>query len=260
GPLHGALRDHAHRSRHDASSDSARRQRSARADRPADGVLSRAEGSRQGGRARVLPARGPRLHGVLPPARSAAAAARVDRALDTRRRRQEIDRTVTDAPGSGAFPVAAQPATTAEQLTTLFALGREVASVLDLDELLQKIPELIARITKFQAFALYLLDPKRGELSVAYSIGYPEETARTLRRRRRRRRTADSRQRRARRSAVRRGGPGVECRARRSAQAQGPRDRRAESVVRHARSVHRSRRSDAAAVRGAGRRGDRERP
>jgi phosphoserine phosphatase RsbU/P len=88
---------------------------------------------------------------------------------------------VSDAPGSGTFPVAAQQATTAEQLTTLFALGREVASVLDLDELLQKIPQLIARITKFQAFALYLLDPKRNELSIAYSVGYPEETARTLR-------------------------------------------------------------------------------
>jgi len=62
-----------------------------------------------------------------------------------------------------------------EQLTTLFALGREVASVLDLDELLQKIPQLIARLTKFNAFAVYLLDPKRNELSVAYAIGYPDE-------------------------------------------------------------------------------------
>jgi len=71
-------------------------------------------------------------------------------------------------------------ATTAERLTTLFALGREVASVLDLDELLQKIPQLIARIMQFQAFAMYLLDPKRNELSVAYSVGYPEDVARTL--------------------------------------------------------------------------------
>jgi sigma-B regulation protein RsbU (phosphoserine phosphatase) len=71
-------------------------------------------------------------------------------------------------------------ATTAEQLTTLFALGREVASVLDLDELLQKIPQLIARLTKFTAFAMYLLDPKRNELTVAYSVGYPEDVARTL--------------------------------------------------------------------------------
>src|SRR5947207_3996618 len=68
-----------------------------------------------------------------------------------------------------------------EQLTTLFALGREVASVLDLDELLQKIPQLISRLTKFTAFAMYLLDPKRNELTVAYSVGYPEEVSRTLR-------------------------------------------------------------------------------
>jgi len=73
------------------------------------------------------------------------------------------------------------PASTAEQLTTLFALGREVTSVLDLDELLQKIPQLIARLTHFQAFAVYLLDPKREELTIAYSVGYPEEVARTLR-------------------------------------------------------------------------------
>ena len=68
-----------------------------------------------------------------------------------------------------------------EALTALFALGREVTSVLDLEELLQKIPELISRITHFQAFAVYLLDPKRNELTVAYSVGYPAEVARTLR-------------------------------------------------------------------------------
>jgi len=65
-------------------------------------------------------------------------------------------------------------ASTTEQLTTLFALGREVASVLDLDELLQRIPQLIARLTHFTAFAVYLLDPKRDELKIAYSVGYPE--------------------------------------------------------------------------------------
>jgi sigma-B regulation protein RsbU (phosphoserine phosphatase) len=68
-----------------------------------------------------------------------------------------------------------------ELVITLFELGREITSVLDLPELLQKIPQLIARITKFQAFAVYLLDPKRGELSIAYSVGYPEEVSRTLR-------------------------------------------------------------------------------
>jgi phosphoserine phosphatase RsbU/P len=73
------------------------------------------------------------------------------------------------------------PVTTNDQLTTLFALGREVASVLDLDELLRKIPELIARLTKFQAFAVYLLEPKKGELTIAYSVGYPDDVSRTLR-------------------------------------------------------------------------------
>src|SRR5262245_22071308 len=73
------------------------------------------------------------------------------------------------------------PNSSNEQLTTLFALGREVASVLDLDELLHKIPELIARLTKFQAFAVYLLDPKRNELTIAYSVGYPDDLAQNLR-------------------------------------------------------------------------------
>ena len=73
-----------------------------------------------------------------------------------------------------------QPASTTDLLTTLFALGREVTSVLDLTELLHKIPELIARLTKFHAFAVYLLDPVRDELSIAYSVGYPSDASRTL--------------------------------------------------------------------------------
>jgi len=68
-----------------------------------------------------------------------------------------------------------------EQLTTLFALGREVTATLDLEDLLPKIPLLIARLTHFTAFGLYLLDEKKQELSIAYSVGYPETTARTLR-------------------------------------------------------------------------------
>jgi phosphoserine phosphatase RsbU/P len=60
-----------------------------------------------------------------------------------------------------------------ELLATLFDLGRQVTAVLDLDDLLPKIPQLIARIISFEAFAVYLLDEKRGELRVAYSLGYP---------------------------------------------------------------------------------------
>src|SRR5262245_13119135 len=81
----------------------------------------------------------------------------------------------------GILHVSSPTPNTNEQLTTLFAFGREVTSVLDLDELLQKIPKLIARLTKFNAFAVYLLDPRRGELSIAYSVGYPEDVASGLR-------------------------------------------------------------------------------
>ena len=52
-------------------------------------------------------------------------------------------------------------------------------SVLDLEELLAKIPQLIARLTRFSAFSVYLLDDQRQELAIAYSIGYPEGVSAT---------------------------------------------------------------------------------
>ena len=61
-------------------------------------------------------------------------------------------------------------------LLTLFDLGRQVVSVVDLDELLQQIPDLIARLIPFDAFAVYLVDEKRGEMRVAYGVGYPDTT------------------------------------------------------------------------------------
>jgi sigma-B regulation protein RsbU (phosphoserine phosphatase) len=81
-------------------------------------------------------------------------------------------------------PVLAAPAAPPhirEFVTTLFELGREITSVLNLDELLQKIPQLIARITKFKAFAVYLLDPRGEELSIAYAVGYPDDVVWKLR-------------------------------------------------------------------------------
>jgi sigma-B regulation protein RsbU (phosphoserine phosphatase) len=64
-----------------------------------------------------------------------------------------------------------------ELLTTLFDLGRQVTAVLDLDDLLQQIPRLIGRLISFEAFAVYLLDERRGELREAYSVGYPDAAA-----------------------------------------------------------------------------------
>ena len=61
-----------------------------------------------------------------------------------------------------------------ELVVTLFDLGRQVTSVLDFDELLRQIPRLIGRLISFEAFAVYLLDERRGDLRMAYAVGYPE--------------------------------------------------------------------------------------
>ncbi len=53
--------------------------------------------------------------------------------------------------------------------------------MLDLDELLRRIPRLIARLTSFTVFSVYLLDEKRQDLKIAYAEGYPEEIVRHFR-------------------------------------------------------------------------------
>src|SRR6185436_21035187 len=81
------------------------------------------------------------------------------------------------APGAADSRGGPRPASESELLSTPFELGREVTSVLDLDELLAKIPQLIARLTQFSAFSVYLLDDQRQELRIAYAVGYPEDVA-----------------------------------------------------------------------------------
>src|SRR6187431_430122 len=78
------------------------------------------------------------------------------------------------APGAAGSPAPQRRAADSELLSTLFELGREVTAVLDLEELLAKIPQLIARLTKFSAFSVYLLDEKKQELRIAYAVGYPD--------------------------------------------------------------------------------------
>jgi sigma-B regulation protein RsbU (phosphoserine phosphatase) len=88
-----------------------------------------------------------------------------------------VTEPATKASTSPAAPI---PDNIREIVTTLFELGREITSVLDVDELLHKIPQLISRLSTFHAFGVYLLDPKGDELSIAYSVGYPEDLARTM--------------------------------------------------------------------------------
>jgi phosphoserine phosphatase RsbU/P len=92
---------------------------------------------------------------------------------------QAASPNATDTQHAADHPQANQSDT--ELLATLFELAREVTSVLDFDELLQKIPQLIARLTPFSVFAVYLLDERRGDLRIAYAVGYPEEVVKTFR-------------------------------------------------------------------------------
>ena len=89
------------------------------------------------------------------------------------------------APGSPDTPAAGASAalrpSAQERLSTLVDLGREVGGVLDLDELLAKIPQLIRRLTPFGVFSVYLLDDATQELRIAYAEGYPEEAAKSVR-------------------------------------------------------------------------------
>lgn len=78
-------------------------------------------------------------------------------------------------------PAASTRASYRDQLETLFDLGRQVTAVLDLEELLTRIPELIRRLIQFDAFAVYLLDSRRQELRIAYAVGYPEDAASRVR-------------------------------------------------------------------------------
>jgi phosphoserine phosphatase RsbU/P len=71
--------------------------------------------------------------------------------------------------------------TDTDLLSTLAELGREVTSVLAIEELLARIPVLIARLTQFSAFSVYLLDEKQQVLTIAYAVGYPEGVPGTLR-------------------------------------------------------------------------------
>jgi phosphoserine phosphatase RsbU/P len=66
-------------------------------------------------------------------------------------------------------------------LALLFELGREVTSVLDLNQLLERIPQLIGRLTTFTVFSVYLLDERRGDLRIAYAVGYPDEVVKNFR-------------------------------------------------------------------------------
>jgi sigma-B regulation protein RsbU (phosphoserine phosphatase) len=66
-------------------------------------------------------------------------------------------------------------------VSTLVEINHEITSILDLDELLQKIAELTHRIVPFEVFAIYLLDDQNQELYLRFAIGHPPEVVKNLR-------------------------------------------------------------------------------
>src|SRR2546428_11419530 len=77
-------------------------------------------------------------------------------------------------------PAAVSPEA-ARFVSTLVEINHEITSILNLDELLQKIAELTNRIVPFEIFAIFLLDDDKQELYLRFAIGHPPEVVKNLR-------------------------------------------------------------------------------
>ena len=65
----------------------------------------------------------------------------------------------------------------AEAFETLAEIGRDVASVLDLDELFSRIAQLTKRVIDYRTFGILLLNEERGELEMKLAVQYGEKVA-----------------------------------------------------------------------------------
>src|SRR5947207_1578275 len=66
-------------------------------------------------------------------------------------------------------------------VSTLVEINHEITSILDLDELLQKIAELTNRIIPYEIFAIFLVDDEKQELFLRFAIGHPPEVVKNPR-------------------------------------------------------------------------------
>jgi sigma-B regulation protein RsbU (phosphoserine phosphatase) len=57
-------------------------------------------------------------------------------------------------------------------LATLYEIGKETASILDLDELLQRVAELVKRVIDYEMFGILLLDEDRQELVLRQAVNF----------------------------------------------------------------------------------------
>ena len=57
-------------------------------------------------------------------------------------------------------------------LGTLYEIGKETGSILDLDELLTRVAEVTKRVIDYEMFGILLLDERRGELVLRKAVSY----------------------------------------------------------------------------------------
>ena len=57
-------------------------------------------------------------------------------------------------------------------LATLYEIGKETASILDLDPLLARVAELVKRVIDYERFGILLLDEEAQELVLRKSVGF----------------------------------------------------------------------------------------
>ena len=67
----------------------------------------------------------------------------------------------------------------AELLAWLQEIGKETASILDLDELLHRVAENVKRVIDYEMFGILLLDPRTDELVLRKSVRYAESPEKT---------------------------------------------------------------------------------
>src|SRR5208337_4629707 len=70
---------------------------------------------------------------------------------------------------------ASRPLELTELLTLTVEVGERINSTLDLDELMQRIAEIVKRAIDYEVFAILLLNEKTQELHIRFSIGHPDE-------------------------------------------------------------------------------------
>lgn len=57
-------------------------------------------------------------------------------------------------------------------LATLYEIGKETASILDLDELLHRVAEIVKRVIDYEMFGILLLDPASGDLVLRKAVRF----------------------------------------------------------------------------------------